>query len=109
MASLSRKVRIDVEKDIQPPVFVSFELSSFFQNIDKYFTGYSREQHEGKANADVSGCGNFKTNAQLHKTRSLTGQALRPEDTAIPCGVVAFSYMNGRATAMARHVQHRRI
>jgi hypothetical protein len=32
----------------------------------------------------------------MSKTISITGQALNEDDVAIPCGVVAYTYVNGR-------------
>ncbi|KAM3139216.1 hypothetical protein pb186bvf_008626 [Paramecium bursaria] len=89
-------ITVQVSKPMKAPVFVSFELSGFFQNTDAYFQSRSQDQFYGNENFDSNECHPYITNKNMSKTISITGKPLNEDDAAIPCGVVAYTYMNGR-------------
>lgn len=39
-------------------------------------------------------CGTKSTNLQMHKFKSINGKQLNPDDIAIPCGLMAYTYFN---------------
>ena len=41
-------------------------------------------------------CEDTFTNQQMGKTRSITNQTLAPNDAAIPCGIIAKNFFNGK-------------
>ncbi|CAD8154439.1 unnamed protein product [Paramecium octaurelia] len=87
-------INIDVPSKMKSPVFFSYEVSSFFQNTDKYFNSIPYDQLYGDSDFDTSICDQYKTNQEMGKTLSVTGKALAQDDIAIPCGIAAYSYMN---------------
>ncbi|CAD8063899.1 unnamed protein product [Paramecium primaurelia] len=87
-------INIDVPQKMKSPVFFSYEVSSFFQNTDKYFNSIPYDQLYGDSDFDTSICDQYKTNMEMGKILSVTGKALSQDDIAIPCGIAAYSYMN---------------
>ncbi|CAD8163278.1 unnamed protein product [Paramecium pentaurelia] len=87
-------INIDVPQKMKSPVFFSYEVSSFFQNTDKYFNSIPYDQLYGDSDFDTSICDQYKTNMEMGKILSVTGKALQQDDIAIPCGIAAYSYMN---------------
>ncbi|CAD8091264.1 unnamed protein product [Paramecium sonneborni] len=91
---ISCSIKISVPSKMKSPVFFSYEVSSFFQNTDKYFNSIPYDQLYGDLDFDTSICDQYKTNREMGKTLSVTGKALVQDNLAIPCGIAAYSYMN---------------
>jgi len=95
-------VKLNIDTDIEGPVYVYYQLENFYQNHRRYVKSRSNEQLLGKLNpktkeeidTDLSDCSPILTNAQAEVTKSVNGLDLDPEAAAFPCGLVAKSVFN---------------
>lgn len=79
-------VNITIDNDIKSVVFLSYKLTNFFQNHQRYISSRSYDQLRGEY-VDYKGmkeCGNFRS---LDDTDNKTKWIL-------PCGAVAYSFFN---------------
>jgi len=95
-------VELNIDTDIEGPVYVYYQLENFYQNHRRYVKSRSNEQLLGKLDpttkADIddllADCAPILTNAQAEVTTSVNGKVLDPEAAAYPCGLVAKSFFN---------------
>ena len=83
---------IEVEKEMRAPVFVTYELGTFYQNYRRYVRSYDPTQmHDGSPFPGTSSCEPF-----LYETASgLDPDDSLPEQGAIlPCGQISHSNFN---------------
>jgi hypothetical protein len=83
---------IFVDKEMKGPVYVTFELGTFYQNYRRYVRSYdSQQMHDGDIFPGASSCEPF-----LYETASgLDPNASLPEQGAIlPCGQISHSNFN---------------
>lgn len=89
-----------VPANVPSPLFLRYRIDDFYINHYKFWRSVPlNELVNNKTDRDsVDGCDVYTTNAQMNKTVSVTGRPLNPNDTAIPCGVTAFTYFNDAFT-----------
>ncbi|KAM3147659.1 hypothetical protein pb186bvf_000466 [Paramecium bursaria] len=86
-------VDIALDTDLEPPIFLYYELQNFYQNHRRYLKSKSPLQLSGE-NLGYSGldeCSPVITNDEMGVTGklSLTNTTLIGSDPAIPCGLIA--------------------
>jgi len=88
-------IAINVDEDIDQPIFVYYQLDGFYQNARRYLQSKSLDQLKGNA-ANADDCEPAKRNSQMNlaTNMSIDGTPLDPTATAIPCGLVARSFFN---------------
>ncbi|CAD8079650.1 unnamed protein product [Paramecium sonneborni] len=91
-------ITIVVPSKMKSPIFFSYEVSSFFQNTDKYFNSIPYDLLYGNLDFDISICDQYKSNREMGKIFSVTNKTLEQDEIAIPCGIAAYSYMNDEFT-----------
>ena len=85
-------ITFEVEKEMRAPVYVTYELGTFYQNYRRYVRSYDADQmHDGTPFPGMSSCEPF-----LYETATgLDPNASLPEQGAIlPCGQIAHSNFN---------------
>lgn len=85
---------IEVKESIPAPVYVSYELTNFYQNHRRYVKSLSYTQLMGEpiSTAEAADmCDPVSTNAEMNKTYSFDGTLLDPQAVAYPCGLIAKS------------------
>lgn len=99
--NVSCSVNFKIDRDIEGPVYVYYQLDNFYQNHRRYVKSRSFEQLKGKY-LDVSkltDCDPIIKNAHLKPqiTKYFNNKTFTKEDEelpAIPCGLVAKSFFN---------------
>ncbi|PSC75562.1 ALA-interacting subunit 3 [Micractinium conductrix] len=80
-------VRVTVPKRMQPPIWVAYELGTYFQNFRRYVRSYDpARMHDGNGTTPISACAPFQY---------LGGDASLPIN---PCGQIAQSLFNDTFT-----------
>jgi hypothetical protein len=85
-------IDIFVDKEMRAPVYVTYELGTFYQNYRRYVRSYDADQmHDGTPFPGLSNCEPF-----LYETASgLDADPALPESGAIlPCGQISHSNFN---------------
>ncbi|CAE6415595.1 unnamed protein product [Rhizoctonia solani] len=78
-------IAFDVPADLEPPVFLYYRLTSFYQNHRRYVKSMDADQLKGNAvSADTLNGGDCKPLATLH------------DKIVYPCGLIANSMFNGK-------------
>jgi len=103
-------VVLEIDTDIEGPVYVYYQLENFYQNHRRYVKSRSNEQLLGAAlpigkeqiEEDLADCAPILTNAQAEVTKSVNGKILDPEGAAYPCGLVAKSVFNDTFTLYSK-------
>ena len=87
---------LQIQNEWQGNVKVYYQLTNFFQNLDKYSHSRNDRQLSGSnlTVGELDSCKPVVTNAQLGKEFSVNNTPLDPQAAAIPCGVVAQSFFN---------------
>lgn len=92
-------VSLKIEKEMEQPIMVYYQLNNFYQNHRRYVKSKSDDQLNGKyltltqiKNSDD--CSPVETNEQMDKTKSYDGTTLDPKGVATPCGLIAKSFFN---------------
>ena len=89
-------INIDIDSDIQSPIYVYYQLDNFYQNHRRYVKSRSNEQLMGNELSvdELEDCDPIKKNKDLGEniTKSVDGTLLVPDDPAFPCGLVAKSF-----------------
>lgn len=79
-------IKFNVPADLQPPVFLYYKLTSFYQNHRRYVKSYDPDQLRGKhKSADSLNKGDCKPLAKIG------------DKAVYPCGLIANSIFNGAA------------
>ena len=82
-----------LDKNIDGPVFVYYQLDGFFQNSRRYLNSKNSEQLRGEKDS-TDDCDPVKINERVGVTTSINGNTLDPRANAIPCGLMAKTFFN---------------
>ena len=82
-----------LDKNIDGPVFVYYQLDGFFQNSRRYLKSKNIDQLRGEKDT-TDDCDPAKTNDKIGVTTSINGNTLDPSANAIPCGLIAKTFFN---------------
>ena len=90
-------IHFTIDKEINSPIFLYYELDNFYQNHRKYLKSKNSKQLLGEAvtNVDTQSCSPKITNKEMGKNISFKGKNLSNDEIAYPCGLIAFSFFNG--------------
>ena len=91
-------LKFTLEKDMKAPIFVFYELHNFYQNHRRYIRSKSSTQLAGTeiSSSDASSsCDPVYLMKHLGINKSWGGFALKDDDVANPCGLIAKSVFNG--------------
>ena len=97
------KIHFKIEKDMERNIMVYYQLDGFYQNHRRYVKSKSDDQLNGKdisyeSMKDSQDCDPVITNKDMNQKISVTGDPLKDDDVAIPCGLIAKSYFNDNFT-----------
>ena len=86
---------------MEKPVYLYYQLDNFYQNHRRYVKSRDAGQLKGESKTvdELDDCYPIKQNKDLGyttDTTSVLGGTLKPDDPAVPCGLVAKSYFNGK-------------
>ena len=87
---------INIDKRIEGPVFVYYQLNGFFQNSRRYVKSKNIKQLQGDEISDKEDCSPaiYNKDMDLGDKVSLNNTSLSPNDVAIPCGLMAKTFFN---------------
>ena len=87
----------ELDKDIDKPVFVYYQLDGFYQNSRRYLK--SKDQLRGKTES-TEDCEPAETNdeMELNTSVAIDGTKLVGSNKAIPCGLMAKTFFNDTYT-----------
>jgi len=85
-----------VKNELQPPVYVLYQLDDFYQNHRRYIQSKSNSQLSGHIiqKSDAKVCVPYVTNSDMKVTKSWGGVDLDPQALASPCGGIAYTFFN---------------
>ena len=100
-------VNIEIEEDITAPVYVYYQLDNFYQNHRRYVKSRSNKQLMGEWQnvGDLDDCDPIKKNSDLKDEQRFSvaqkegkpgALALKDDDPAFPCGLVAKSFFTDK-------------
>jgi hypothetical protein len=91
---------INIDKRIEGPVFVYYQLNGFFQNSRRYVKSKNIKQLQGNEISDKEDCSPaiYNKDMDLGDKASLNNTSLSPNDVAIPCGLMAKTFFNDTYT-----------
>lgn len=87
-------IELDLKSDVDPPIFIYYEISNMFQNHRKYSKSrdiYQLMGNDRSVDQVKSSCFPVST---MKDTGFYYDLLIDPEDVANPCGLVATSYFN---------------
>ena len=92
-------ITLDIKNKMKKKIMIYYQLNGFYQNHRRYVKSKSDEQLHGKEFTkeemkNSQDCDPAITNADMGKDTSYTGKALKLEELAVPCGLIAKSYFN---------------
>ena len=92
--SCQKVLRLD--KDIDEPVFIYYQLDGFFQNSRRYVKSKNMDQLQGDKISDEDDCKPAVKNSEMDfgDIKSINGKDLVPGNVAIPCGLMAKTFFN---------------
>ena len=91
------ELNFSLDKKLEPPIFIYYQLENFYQNHRRYFKSKSIKQLKGNLceRKDVKDdCDPIITNKDLGRIYSLNNEKLNENSIAHPCGLIARSYFN---------------
>ena len=96
-------IKITIDKKMKQPIMVYYQINKFYQNHRRYVKSKSDKQLNGKSFSlkemkNSGDCAPAETNAEMNKKISITGDELKQDDLAIPCGLIAKSFFNDNYT-----------
>ena len=93
------KKNITLNKDIDKPVFVYYQLDGFYQNSRRYLKSKNIDQLRGKTES-TEDCEPAETNdeMELNTSVAIDGTKLVGSNKAIPCGLMAKTFFNDTYT-----------
>ena len=91
---------INIDKRIEGPVFVYYQLNGFFQNSRRYVKSKNIKQLQGDEISEKDDCSPviYNKDMDLGDKVSLNNTSLSPNDVAIPCGLMAKTFFNDTYT-----------
>lgn len=78
---------------LEPPIHLYYEIHHILQNQRDMLNSIDYQQLNGQLTPNPT-CGSRVTNRQMNKNTSLSGKPLPPDDIAIPCGLMAYTFFN---------------
>ena len=115
LSNASTECTIDIvfDEELEGPVYFYYELHNFFQNHRTYLNSKDLPQLNGEIReaSKLDNCGPVKYNRDLYTHQRLArvgGAALKPDDPANPCGLIARSLFNGSALSSFQNSSVRR-
>ena len=96
-------ITLQIKKKMEKKIMIYYQLNGFYQNHRRYVKSKSDDQLNGKDISleqmkDSQDCDPAITNKQMNKTVSIDGKDLKPDNLAVPCGLIAKSYFNDNFT-----------
>ena len=96
-------ITLKIKNNMDKNIMVYYQLDGFYQNHRRYVKSKSDDQLNGKdisyeAMKDSQDCDPVITNKDMNQKYSVTGEELKDDDVAIPCGLIAKSYFNDNFT-----------
>ena len=96
-------ITLHITKKMEKKIMIYYQLNGFYQNHRRYVKSKSDDQLNGKDISleqmkDSQDCDPAITNKQMNKTVSIDGKDLKPDNLAVPCGLIAKSYFNDNFT-----------
>jgi LEM3 (ligand-effect modulator 3) family / CDC50 family len=91
-------IEIEIEEDMEGPVYLYYSLDNFFQNHFDYITSLSMEQLKGNEQTEdeLESCKPIVTAGDLdYSVYNLNGEEMELSDVLYPCGLVATTFFNG--------------
>jgi len=92
------EIDFNIKKNIEPPIYIYYQLENFYQNHRRYFKSKSIKQLKGKEITDKKDvkddCDPIITNRDLGRKYSLNNKELNESKIAHPCGLIARSFFN---------------
>ena len=91
------ELTFSLEKKLEPPIFIYYQLENFYQNHRRYFKSKSIKQLKGNKcdkNDVKNDCDPIITNKDLGRIYSLNNKKLDENEIAHPCGLIARSFFN---------------
>ncbi len=91
-------ITLTLDKDMQAPIFVFYELHNFYQNHRRYIRSKSATQLAGTeiSSSDAyTACDPAYLMKHIGVTKSWGGYDLKEDAVANPCGLIAKSFFNG--------------
>lgn len=90
-------ISIEIDSDIQAPIYVYYQLDNFYQNHRRYVKSRSNEQLMGNELSvdELEDCDPIKKNKDLGDNITYAADGitlLLPDEPAFPCGLVAKSF-----------------
>ena len=91
-------IKITIDKKMKQPIMVYYQINKFYQNHRRYVKSKSDKQLNGKSFSlkemkNSGDCAPAETNAEMNKKTSMTNEELKDDDLAIPCGLIAKSFL----------------
>ena len=95
-------INIEIDSDIQPPIYVYYQLDNFYQNHRRYVKSRSNKQLLGNLLTEdelTDDCSPIVLNKDIGRFYSVDQNTLLdPDLPAFPCGLVAKSLFNDTFT-----------
>jgi hypothetical protein len=100
-------VKFTIDKDMEQPIFLYYEIENFYQNHRRYINSRSSTQLAGESatsSSDIKtledACSPVVTNSEMGKTVGADGTTALASTSAIaiPCGLIAKSFFNDEYT-----------
>lgn len=91
-------VDFDINEEMNPPIFLFYELENFYQNHRRYVRSKSLTQLSGENIGEDSltkNCDPILYVKDLKKKTNNKGELMDLNAPANPCGLIANSYFNG--------------
>ena len=91
-------INIEIDSDIQPPIYVYYQLDNFYQNHRRYVKSRSNKQLLGNLLTEeelTDDCSPIVLNRDIGRFVSVDKVTpLKMDEPAFPCGLVAKSLFN---------------
>ncbi len=92
------EIEFKINKTMKPNIMIYYEIDGFYQNHRRYMKSKSDKQLKGEeiTEKEAEDCAPVITNQQMGKAgiKSISGEILKENDIAIPCGLMAKSFFN---------------
>lgn len=89
-------ISIDVDKDMEPPVYMYYKLENFYQNHRRYAKSRSDTQLSGDevSYSSISDCQPVRYQGELQESTALEPSGSDISTIYAPCGLIAWSMFN---------------
>lgn len=86
---------IDIEETMQPPIYIYYELTNFFQNHRRYVKSRSDVQLQGKVDYKIGDVEDCRDGGYLFRDPELP-EPFVPGNVRNPCGLIAQSFFTDK-------------